>query len=194
MLMDEIHRALKPNGTVVLSAPFCYQEHGAPHDFRRFSVHGSSSYWVTDSSLSELTAAGGIGSTLGTLYLHYVQESMNRNTLCASSFPDSHFPFGFLMCAVTNVLGLALDHVDSTESFYGNVLSSPEKRRRVEPPAVRAEDSRSPQISDSHRSALRTVFMKNLVNKFITYSFGNVLQSAFSLLLLPLYLPVFLPQ
>ena len=36
--------------------------------------------------------------------------------------------------------------------------------------------------------------MKNLVNKFITYSFGNVLQSAFSLLLLPLYLRYFSPS
>jgi len=136
MLMDEIHRALKPNGTVVLSAPFCYQEHGAPHDFRRFSVHGIKQLLGDRFIIVELTRQGGIGSTLGTLYLHYVQESMNRNTFARLLFGLS-FPLWLLMCAVTNVLGLALDHVDSTESFYGNVLVVSRKTGgRVEPPAV----------------------------------------------------------
>ena len=38
--LGEIRRALKPRGTLVLSVPFIYGEHGVPFDFRRFSVYG----------------------------------------------------------------------------------------------------------------------------------------------------------
>ncbi|RLF06711.1 MAG: hypothetical protein DRJ64_04180 [Thermoprotei archaeon] len=37
--LSEITRVLRPGGTVILSFPFLYNEHGAPYDFRRFTRH-----------------------------------------------------------------------------------------------------------------------------------------------------------
>ncbi len=35
--LKEIHRALKPNGEFLLSMPFLYRYHAAPHDFQRYT-------------------------------------------------------------------------------------------------------------------------------------------------------------
>jgi len=36
-VLEEISRVLKPNGTLILSAPFIFGIHGDPHDFQRFT-------------------------------------------------------------------------------------------------------------------------------------------------------------
>lgn len=40
VLLSEINRVLKPEGTLVLSAPFSWGEHEEPYDFFRFSTFG----------------------------------------------------------------------------------------------------------------------------------------------------------
>lgn len=51
-LLMEIHRVLKPSGTLLLTMPFIYQEHETPFDFRRFTVLGlKRSSKVADSTL-----------------------------------------------------------------------------------------------------------------------------------------------
>ena len=39
-LLEEIARILKPNGYLIMTAPFVWQEHEAPYDFTRFSSFG----------------------------------------------------------------------------------------------------------------------------------------------------------
>lgn len=42
LLLAEMHRVLRPGGTLVLSTPFLWGEHEAPFDFQRFSTAGLS--------------------------------------------------------------------------------------------------------------------------------------------------------
>lgn len=39
-VLDEIHRVLKPGGTLYISVPFVYPIHDAPQDFQRFTLYG----------------------------------------------------------------------------------------------------------------------------------------------------------
>lgn len=39
-VMAEIHRVLKPGGTLLLSMPFLYPLHDAPHDYQRYTAPG----------------------------------------------------------------------------------------------------------------------------------------------------------
>ena len=40
LLVRECNRVLKPGGTLIVSVPFLYREHGQPYDFRRFTSYG----------------------------------------------------------------------------------------------------------------------------------------------------------
>jgi SAM-dependent methyltransferase len=39
-VLSEIHRVLKPNGKILLSAPFAWDEHEVPYDFARYTSYG----------------------------------------------------------------------------------------------------------------------------------------------------------
>src|SRR5262249_22644967 len=39
-LLNEMSRVLKRDGTLILSAPFCFRLHEEPHDYFRYSPHG----------------------------------------------------------------------------------------------------------------------------------------------------------
>lgn len=38
--LDEVYRILKPNGTLLMTVPFVWDEHGQPYDFSRYSSFG----------------------------------------------------------------------------------------------------------------------------------------------------------
>ena len=42
-LLSEIYRVLKPNGMILVSIPFVWEEHEIPYDFARYTSYGLSS-------------------------------------------------------------------------------------------------------------------------------------------------------
>lgn len=121
MFISEISRVLRPGGRLVVSMPFIFNEHGAPHDYRRFSVYGVEAALGDDYEIEEITKQGGIGSSLAVLALNWFETQMNAH-------PTTRMLKAFLMPVnvcfsfVMNCLGLALDAIDTSGSFYGNVL------------------------------------------------------------------------
>ncbi|WP_199248590.1 bifunctional 2-polyprenyl-6-hydroxyphenol methylase/3-demethylubiquinol 3-O-methyltransferase UbiG [[Phormidium] sp. ETS-05] len=80
-VLSEIHRVLKPGGQLLVSVPFIYNEHGSPDDYRRFSTHGLNNLLSDKFEIIDLKPQGGIGSTLCTLLLNYIEVSCNRYKL-----------------------------------------------------------------------------------------------------------------
>ncbi|HET7612911.1 MAG TPA: class I SAM-dependent methyltransferase, partial [Gemmatimonadaceae bacterium] len=66
--LAEMKRVVKPGGTVVVSIPFIYNEHGSPYDFQRFTVYRARQLFEKFEEL-DLEKQGGIGSTIAILTL-----------------------------------------------------------------------------------------------------------------------------
>lgn len=121
-IMQELLRVAKPGGTLVVSIPFIYNEHGAPHDYRRYSVHGvidlfSSMGW----EILDIKKQGGIGSTIGILLLNWLNAELNSNKI-TRILKGLFLPILIFLSALINFLALFWDQVDNTGAFYNNVL------------------------------------------------------------------------
>jgi len=98
-----------------------YNEHGSPEDYRRFSIHGMKKLISEGFEIVEAKAQGGIGSTVGTLFLNWVEAA----TSCCKALrfvKGILLPFWILICFVVNGLGWLVDKIDNTQAFYSNVL------------------------------------------------------------------------
>jgi SAM-dependent methyltransferase len=65
-LIDEMSRVLKPNGVLILTAPFSFRLHEEPYDFFRFSPHGLRVLCENAKlEVERLEARGGLWRVLG---------------------------------------------------------------------------------------------------------------------------------
>lgn len=65
-ILPEFHRVLSPGGHVILSVPFLYYLHGAPHDYFRFTVHGITKLaHAAGFEVVECRIGGGLAHTVG---------------------------------------------------------------------------------------------------------------------------------
>jgi len=119
-LLIETDRCLRGAGQLVASFPFIYNEHGSPHDYRRFSVHGAQLLFPGWRVLT-VQRQGGIGSTLGLLWLNWRDAAMNRS-FATRLLKALLLPLWLVESLVVNMLGLLLDKLDRTDSFYNNVM------------------------------------------------------------------------
>ena len=116
-VLGEINRVIKPHGTLIISIPFIYNEHGSPDDYRRLTVRGLHALLEKDYDSIEVTKIGGIGTTLTILFLNFCVKY--RPTRVVIPFV---FPVWLVVCLVLNVTALILDKADNTEMFYNNIV------------------------------------------------------------------------
>ena len=119
--LSEIGRVIKPGGTVIVTVPFIYHEHGAPFDYRRFSIYGAKQYFAKHYEITELKRQGGIGSTLGLLWLAWIELEMAR-WRATRFLKGACFPLWVVYCGLVNGLCYLIDRLDRTQSAYSNLL------------------------------------------------------------------------
>lgn len=124
--LAQMSRALKTGGAIILSFPFLYNVHGAPHDYRRFTHHGAAKL-LSDHEILHLETQGGIGSTLVILLLNWIDTVLSL-TPATKLLKGLLLPIFIPMSLVLNLFGLAMDRLDRTRMFYSNVLLVARKR------------------------------------------------------------------
>ncbi len=117
LLLAEIRRVLRPGGTLLLSVPFIYSEHGMPWDYRRFSVNGVSGLLGGEYEAVHVVRSCKAGTTLTTLFLNWVDESMSVRRWLRCLKPLL-LPFWLLLSFSANMIGLLIDLADGTNSLY----------------------------------------------------------------------------
>jgi SAM-dependent methyltransferase len=124
--LQQMARVVKADGVIILSFPFLYNVHGAPHDYRRFTHFGATNL-LPNHEILHLELQGGIGSTLVILFLNWIDTALSRNTI-TRIFKGLFLPVFIPLSLALNLLALVLDHLDRTASFYSNVLLVARKR------------------------------------------------------------------
>lgn len=125
LTLAEIHRVLKPEGYLILSVPFIYNLHG-PQDFRRFSTAELEQLLAPHYTLKAVLIEGGIGSTLGILFLNWLELYMQQGKL-TRWLKGLLLPLWIVLSALVNAGGYLWDKLDNTHRFYNNVLVVAEK-------------------------------------------------------------------
>lgn len=125
--LAQITRVLKPGGLVILSFPFLYNVHGAPFDYRRFTHYGAGKL-LPGYEILHLETQGGIGSTLVILLLNWIDAALSGSAI-PRILKGLLLPVFVVLSLLLNLIGLALDAIDRTASFYSNVLLVVRKQR-----------------------------------------------------------------
>lgn len=122
LTVDELVRAMRPGGDALITVPFIFGEHNSPHDYRRFSRHGIERL-LADRGLEVVAVLphGAIGSTLGAILLGWTYDAMPKGAAGRLAVA-ALLPVWLGFCLVVNLVGAALDRIDRTGLYYGNVL------------------------------------------------------------------------
>lgn len=117
-LVTEIWRVLRPGGLVILNAPFIYPFHGMPEDNARYTT-SQLNYLFQEFEVIESGTIGGVGSSLATIFLNFVNYQLSGNAF-GQIIKVFFFPFWLLLNFIANLALVSWDKFDSTGSFPTN--------------------------------------------------------------------------
>jgi SAM-dependent methyltransferase len=126
-VLGEISRVIKPGGRLVVTVPFAYNEHRAPHDHRRLSIHGLRWLFEKEYEIEILRPIGGIGSTMGTFFLNWIDLSLSRRRW-TRVLKAVLLPLWILISTLVNTFSWLIDKLDRTGAFYNNTILVATKR------------------------------------------------------------------
>jgi SAM-dependent methyltransferase len=119
-VVREMARVLRPGATAVITLPFIYNEHGAPGDFRRYSVHGATEIFPKHWEIVSVRPLGAVGSSTGVLLLNWIDESTNASRP-GRLVKGILLPLWIVLSGLVNLVATALDALDRTSGFYVNL-------------------------------------------------------------------------
>ena len=129
--LEEIHRTLDADGTLILTSPMIYNIHGGPHDFFRFTPYGLESLLSRHGfRIVEMRPFGYFGSMLGMMINNFVTTLIWRSTMLRVLRVTILLPMFPLFFALVNVTGWAVDRLFKGEEFtIGHLVIA---RKRVD--------------------------------------------------------------
>ena len=81
-MLSEANRVLKPNGIIIISAPFCWELHEQPYDFYRYSKYGLEAMFKKHNfEILELKANGGKWAAIFQLNLNIIYSTFVKKTI-----------------------------------------------------------------------------------------------------------------
>ncbi|WP_319588534.1 class I SAM-dependent methyltransferase [uncultured Desulfobulbus sp.] len=124
LVLAEIKRILKPDGTLYLSAPFIYPAHDVPYDYHRFTRHGLEKDLARHGFGIEIVKQHGNTivvalQMINLLFLEVVDKTMKRAMLLGLALAMLCYPF----CLLNNLISLPFLGLDKkSTSVFGHFV------------------------------------------------------------------------
>lgn len=115
-MLQEANRVLKKGGTIILSAPMCWEHHEVPYDYFRFTKYGMQYIFEKAGfSVIEIKSNGGKWAFLGQMTQNIILSStQNKKNILRKIFRVFHLAFVKL---IINAFYSLLERIDRDEEF-----------------------------------------------------------------------------
>jgi len=125
-MIQEVKRVLKPNGKILITTPFVWDEHEAPHDYCRYSSFGLKDIFERNGfRIIKQTKNGSFSELIIQLILIYLNRNFAKKKLLK-------YPFFLIVCPILNltsnlVVLLSSSIVEENTIYLGHTLLAEKK-------------------------------------------------------------------
>jgi SAM-dependent methyltransferase len=119
--LRDIHRVLKPEGTLLLTVPFVWDEHEQPYDFARYSSFGLK-YLLEKNGFQVVTHIKSLNDTR--VIFQLINGYIFKKTIYLRSNPKVNLLVSLVFNAWINILGLVLGFIlpKNNDLYLDNVV------------------------------------------------------------------------
>lgn len=79
-IVSEINRVLKPNGTLIITLPLCWEEHEIPYDFFRFTSYGIKAILIKNNfKIVSIKKLNSYKNAIRQVKINYYAYKQNKN-------------------------------------------------------------------------------------------------------------------